>query len=100
MHHAAIVFVDCSRIREVNGMLAEDAACGCLLWDSSGFFIVSSESCEDIKRGIISRRRFVKLRVLAGARNSRIVSYRVTGRTVHDSLWFRQIFARMPDGTR
>ena len=66
-------------------MLAGDAACGSLLWDSSGFFIVSSESCEDVKRGIISRHRLVKLHVLAYAR-SRIVLYRVTGRTVHDSL--------------
>ena len=85
MHHAAIVFVDCNRMREANGMLAGDAACGSLPWDSSGFFIVSSESCEDVKRGIISRHRFVKLHVLAYAR-SRIVLYRVTGRTVHDSL--------------
>ena len=56
------------------------------------------EDWEDAKRGIISRRRFVKLHVLADARGKKIVSCEVTKGTAHDSPWFRRIFARVPGG--
>ena len=79
-------------------MLAGDAARGSLLGDSSGFSIMRYEDWEDAKRGIISRRRFVKLHVLADARGKKIVSCEVTKGTAHDSPWFRRIFARVPGG--
>ena len=41
------------------------------------------EDWEDAKRGIISRRRFVKLHVLADARGKKIVSCEVTKGTAH-----------------
>ncbi len=85
LHHTAVV-----------GMLAGDVARGSLLEDSSGFSIMQYEDLEDAKRGIISRRRFVKLHVLAGARGKKIVSCEVTKGTAHDSPWFRRIFARVP----
>ena len=98
LHHAAVVLAGCARIQEVVGMLAGDAARGSLLGDSSGFSIMQYEDWEDAKRGIISRRRFVKLHVLADARGKKIVSCEVTKGTAHDSPWFRRIFARVPGG--
>ena len=98
LHHAAVVLAGCARMQEVVGMLAGDAARGSLLGDSSGFSIMQYEDWEDAKRGIISRRRFVKLHVLADARGKRIVSCEVTKGTAHDSPWFRRIFARVPGG--
>ena len=68
------------------------------LGDSSRFSIMQYEDWEDAKRGIISRRRFVKLHVLADARGKKIVSCEVTKGTAHDSPWFRRIFARVPGG--
>ena len=56
------------------------------------------EDWKDAKRGIISRRRFVRLHVLADARGKKIVSCEVTKGTAHDSPWFRRIFARVPGG--
>ena len=80
-------------------MLAGDAARGSLLGDSSGFPIMQYEDWEDAKRGIISRRRFVKMHVIVGACGKRIVSCEVTRGTAHDSPRFRQMFAMVPDGT-
>ena len=94
----AVVFAGCAKIQGVVGMLAEDAARGSLLGNSSGFSIMQYEDWEDAKRGIISRRRFVKLHVLADARGKKIVSCEVTKGTAHDSPWFRRIFARVPGG--
>ena len=74
-------------------------ALGSLLGDSSGFSIGRYEGWEDAKSGIISRRGFVKLHVLTDAQGRRIVSCEVTGGTAHDSPRFRQMFARVPDGT-
>ena len=42
------------------------------------FSVMQYEDWEDAKRGIISRRRFVKLHVLADARGKKIVSCEVT----------------------
>ena len=44
------------------------------------------EGWEDAKRGIISRRRFVKLHVLADARGKKIVSCEITKGTAHYRL--------------
>ena len=79
-------------------MLAGDAARGSLLGDSSRFSTMQYEDWEGAKRGIISRRRFVKLHVLADARGKKIVSCEVTKGTAHDSPWFRRIFVRVPGG--
>ena len=98
LHHAAVMLAGCAKIQGVVGMLAGDAARGSLLGDSSGFSIMQYEDWEDAKRGIISRRRFVKLHVLADARGKKIVSCEVTKGTAHDSPWFRRIFARVPGG--
>ena len=67
------------------------------LGDSSGFSIMQYEDWEDAKRGI-SRRRSVKLHVLADARSKKIVSCEVTKGTAHDSPWFRRIFTRVSGG--
>ena len=71
LHHAAVVLAGCAKIQGVVGMLAGDAARGSLLGDSSGFSIMQYEDWEDAKRGIISRRRFVKLHVLVQTRAAR-----------------------------
>ena len=73
LHHAAVVLAGCAKMQGVVGMLAGDAARGSLLGDSSGFSIMQYEDWEDAKRGIISRRRFVKLHVLADARGKKIL---------------------------
>ena len=98
LHHAAVVLAGCAKIQGVVVMLAGDAARGSLLGDSSGFSVMQYEDWEDAKRGIISRRRFAKLHVLADARGKKIVSCEVTKGTAHDSPWFRRIFARVPGG--
>ena len=98
LHYVAVVLAGCAKIQGVVGMLAGDAARGSLLGDSSGFFIMRHEDRGDAKRGIISRRRFVKLHVLADARGKKIVSCEVTKGTAHDLPWFRRIFARVPGG--
>ena len=98
LHRAAAVFADCSRIRKTVCRQARGDAQGSLLGGSSGFSIMQYEDWEDAKRGIISRRRFVRLHVLADARGKKIVSCEVTKGTAHDSPWFRRIFARVPGG--
>ena len=67
--------------------------------DSSGFSIMRYEDWEDIKRGIISRHKFVKMHVIVDAGGKRIVSCEVTRDMAHDSPRFRQMFAMVPDGT-
>ena len=57
------------------------------------------EDWEDVKRGIVSRHKFVKMHVIVDASGKRIVSYEVTRGTAHDSPRFRQMFAMVPDGT-
>ena len=98
LHHAAAVFADCPRIHEIVCRQARGDAQRSLLEDSGGFSVMQYEDWEDAKRGIISRRRFVKLHVLADARGKKIVSCEVTKGTAHDSPWFRRIFARVPGG--
>ena len=98
LHHAAVVLAGCAKIQGIVGMLAGDAARGSLLGDSSVFSIMQYEDWQDAKSGIISRRRFVKLHVLADARGKKIVSCEVTKGTAHDSPWLRWIFARVPGG--
>ena len=98
LHHTAVVLAGCAGIQGVIGILAGDAARGSLLGDSSEFSIMQYEDLEDAKRGIISRRRFVKLHVLTDARGKKIVSCEVTKGTAHDSPWFRRIFARVLGG--
>ena len=90
------MLAECARIQGVVSMLAGDAARGSLLGDSSRLSTMQYEDWEGAKRGIISRRRFVKLYVLADARGKRIVSCEVTKGTAHDSPWFRRIFMRHP----
>ena len=98
LHHAAVVLAGCAKTQRMVGMLAGDAARGSLLGDSSVFSIMQYEDWQDAKSGIISRRRFVKLHVLADARGKKIVSCEVTKGTAHDSPWLRWIFARVPGG--
>ena len=56
------------------------------------------EDWEDAKREIVSRHKFVKMHVIAGAGGKKIVSCEVTRGTAHDSPRFRQMFVMVPDG--
>ena len=57
-----------------------------LLGDSSGFSIMQYEDWEDAKRGLISRRRFVKLHILTDVCGRRIISCEATRGTARLAL--------------
>ena len=66
--------------------------------DSSGFSVVKYLDWEDAKRGIVSRLEFDKLHIIM-APHGRISVCEVTYGRRHDSPVFREMSARMPDGT-
>ncbi len=69
-----------------------------LLGDASGFATVSYANWEDAKRGIVSKRGFVKLHILVRPKG-KIAACETTGGTVHDSPTFRVMFRRIPEGS-
>ncbi len=92
------------RLAEKQEVLAETIlrqagsdAHGPLLGDATGFSINVYADWEDAKKGIVSRRQFVKLHILV-APHGKIVACMVTPGRTHDSPIFRKMIARVPDG--
>ena len=54
---------------------------------------------EDAKRGLISRREFVKLHVVVDVEGRKIISCAITIGRAHDSPVFWRMFKNVPDGT-
>ena len=79
------------------GRQAGSDAHGPLLGDATGFSINVYADWEDAKKGIVSRRQFVKLHILV-APHGKIVACMVTPGRTHDSPIFRKMIARVPDG--
>ncbi len=98
LHHAAVI---CAQNMELlQHVLLEQAggdAHGTLLGDASGFATVSYANWEDAKRGVVSRRGFVKLHILVCPKG-KIAACEATGGTVHDSPTFRVMFKRIREG--
>ena len=99
LHHIATVIADYDWLHEIIEMQAGSHARGSLLGDSTGVAINQYADWEDAKRGLISRREFVKLHVMVDARGRKIVSCAVTIGRAHDSPVFRRMFGNVPDGT-
>ena len=99
LHHIATVIADYDWLHEIMEMQAGSHARGSLLGDSTGVAINQYADWEDAKRGLISRREFVKLHVIVDARGRKIVSCAVTIGRAHDSPVFREMFGKVPDGT-
>ena len=98
LHHIATVIADYGWLHEVMERQAGSHARGSLLGDSTGVAINQYADWEDAKRGLISRREFVKLHVMVDARGRKIVSCAVTVGRAHDSPVFREMFGNVPDG--
>ena len=71
---------------------------GSLLGDATGIAIIRYAEWEDAKKGIISRREFVKLHIVTDVKGRKIVSCAVTLRWAHDSPVFREMIKKIPDG--
>ena len=97
LHHAATIIADYGWLHEIMEQQAGFQARGSLLDDSTGVTIDQYADWEDVKRGLISGREFVKLHVDIEGR--KIVSCAVTRGRAHDSPVFREMFERAPDGT-
>ena len=98
LHHAATVIADYEWLHGVIEIQAKSHARGSLLGDSTGVAINQYEDWEDAKRGLISKREFVKLHVIADAKGRKIVFCAVTRGRAHDSPIFREMFGNIPDG--
>ena len=99
LHHAATVIADYGWLHEIMEWQAGSHARGSLLGDSTWVAINQYADWEDAKRGLISRREFVKLHVMVDTKGRKIVSCTVTRGRAHDSPVFREMFEKVPDGT-
>ena len=99
LHHAATIIADYGWLHEIIERQAGSQAHGSLLGDSTGVAIDQYADWEDAKRGLISRREFVKLHVMVDTKGRKIVSCAVTIGRAHDSPVFREMFGNIPDGT-
>ncbi len=99
LHHAATIISGYDGLHEIIERQAGSHARGSLLGDSTGIAINQYADWEDAKRGLISRREFVKLHVVVDAGGRKIVSCAVTRGRTHDSPVFREMFGNVPDGT-
>ena len=71
---------------------------GSRLGDATGVAIIRYAEWEDAKRGIVSRREFVKLHIATDVRGRKIVSCAVARGRVHDSPVFQEMIKKVPDG--
>ena len=72
-------------LHEIIERQAVSYARGSLLGDVAGVAIIRYAEWEDAKMDIVSRREFVKLHIVTGARGRKIVSCAVTRGWAHDS---------------
>ena len=99
MHNAATAIADYGWLHEIIEGQAGSHARGSLLGDSTGVAINRYADWEDAKRGLISRRGFVKLHVMVEAKRRKIVSCAVTRRRAHDPPVFREMSGNVPNDT-
>ena len=64
LHHAAAIMADYEWLHEIIERQTESHARESLLGDATGFAIIRYVEWEDAKRGIVSRREFVKLHIV------------------------------------
>ena len=98
LHHIATAIADYDWLHEIIEMQARSHACGSLRGDSTGVAINQYVDWEDAKRGLISRREFVKLHVIVDSRGRKIASCAVTIGHAHDSRVFWRMFGNVLDG--
>ena len=98
LHYAATIIADYGWLHEIIEMQAGSQARGSLPGDSTGVAIDQYADWEDAKRGLISRREFIKLHVVVDIEGRKIVSCAVTRGCAHDSPVFLEMFKRVPDG--
>ena len=99
LHHAATLIAEYDGLHEIIERQAGAHARGSLLGDATGISLNRYAEWEDAKRGLISRREFVKLHLMTDARGKKIVSCVVTHGRAHDSPVFREMIKSVPDGT-
>ena len=99
LHHAATIMADYEWLHEIIERQAGSHAHGSLLGDATGIAIIRYAEWEDAKRGIISRREFVKLHIVTDVKGRKIVSCAITRGRAHDSPVFREMIKKVPDGT-
>ena len=99
LHHTATIIADYEWLHEIIERQTGSYAHGSLLGDATGVAIIMYAEWEYAKRGIISRREFVKLHIITDTKGRKIVSCAVTRGRAHDSPVFRQMIKRVPDGT-
>ena len=98
LHHAATIMADYEWLHEIIERQAGSYARGSLLGDATGVAIIRYAEWEDAKRGIVSRREFVKLHIVTDVKGRKIVSCAVTRGRAHDSPVFREMIKNVPDG--
>ena len=99
LHHVTTTIAGYEELHEIIEKQVGSHACSSLPGDSTGVAINQYAEWEDAKRGLISKREFVKLHVMVDAKERRIVSCTVTRRRAHDSLVFQKMFKKVPAGT-
>ena len=90
LHNIATTIADYGWLHEIIEGQAGSHARGSLPGDSTGVAINQYADWEDVKRGLISRREFVKLHVMVDSQGRKIVSCAVTRGRAHDSPVFRR----------
>ena len=99
LHHAAAIMADYEWLHEIIERQTESHARESLLGDATGFAIIRYAEWEDAKRGIVSRREFVKLHIVTDVKGRKIVSCAVTPGRTHDSPVFREMIKKVPNGS-
>ncbi len=98
LHHAATIMADYDWLHEIIERQAVSYAHGSLLGDSTVVAIIRYAEWEDAKRGVISRREFVKLHIVTDVKGRKIASCAVIWGWVHDSPAFQEMIKKVPDG--
>ena len=73
LHHAATIVEDYEWLHEIIERQERSHAHGSLLGDATGIAIIRYAEWEDAKKGIISRREFVKLHIVTDVKGRKIV---------------------------
>ena len=85
-------------LHEIIERQAGSHAHGSLLGDATGIAIIRYAEWKAAKKGVVSRREFVKLHIITDVKGRKIVSYAVTQGRAHDSPVFREMIKKIPDG--
>ena len=71
---------------------------GSLPSDATGIIIITYAEWEDVKKGVICRREFVKLHMVTDVKGRKIVSCTVTRGLAHDLPVFLEMIKKILDG--